>query len=258
MWPKRLGTLPFRLCGRMATFAPMANTYFRFKQFTVHQDKSPLKVCTDACIQGAWSEVPPAAANVLDIGTGTGLLSLMLAQRFAQPITGVELQADAYTQATENFAASPWASRLRAIHSDIKELPASTLYDYIITNPPFFGNDLKSDNAGRNHAMHDTALTLPELMQALDRLLSETGLFSILLPEHRMAEWAQLCSNAGFYLHRKLEVKQSVQHGLFRVVSEWGRMPNKNAVTAVLSIRESDNHYSAEFIKLLQPYYLYL
>jgi tRNA1Val (adenine37-N6)-methyltransferase len=236
----------------------MPNTYFQFKQFTVHQEKSPLKVCTDACIQGAWSEVPVLAGQVLDIGTGTGLLSLMLAQRFPQSVTGVELQQDAWEQATDNFAASPWAARLEAVNSDILAFEPGCTYDYIITNPPFFGNDLKSDNTGRNHAMHDTALTLPQLAAALDRLLSANGVFSILLPEHRMAEWEQLCKAHSFYLQRQLLVRQSVQHGIFRVVSEWGRAQKNDAVTEELSIRDSHNQYSAAFTELLKPYYLYL
>src|SRR6187549_3527503 len=115
----------------------MANHYFQFKQFTVYQDACAMKVCTDACIQGAYTvQHASSAQRIMDIGAGTGLLSLMLAQQLPAVITAVELDTAAATQASANIAASPWANRIQVLVEDARELPVTTQYDFIITNPP--------------------------------------------------------------------------------------------------------------------------
>src|SRR4026209_1473778 len=121
----------------------MPNNFFRFKQFTVHQEQCTMKVCTDSCITGAWVadyilRNQLQVLNCLDIGTGTGLLALMLAQKTGMLIDGVEIDNDAFVQATENFADSPWEKRLHSFHADITTFPTSKEYDLIISNPPFF------------------------------------------------------------------------------------------------------------------------
>ena len=132
----------------------MGNQYFQFKRFTVQQAGSAMKVCTDACIQGAFTaayirEQLPGASPVLDIGAGTGLLSLMLAQSGNGTIDAVELDAAAAQQAAENFAASPWSERLRVFHTDIAHFNPAQRYPFIITNPPFFDNDLQGPHQRR-------------------------------------------------------------------------------------------------------------
>jgi tRNA1Val (adenine37-N6)-methyltransferase len=138
----------------------LGNSYFQFKQFTVHQGDCAMKVTTDACIQGAWTPVQKDEVRILDIGAGTGLLSLMLAQKAPNAIVdAVELNEQAATQAGQNFAGSPWADRLNVICSDIQGYRATHKYDLIISNPPFFNNSLKGPEASRNNARHTTALT---------------------------------------------------------------------------------------------------
>ena len=131
----------------------MSNTYFQFKQFTIHQDKCAMKVCTDACMLGAWTAGKLGGSginNILDIGCGTGLLSLMLSQKINASIDAVEIDADAAKQAGENISASPWAANIRVIHTSLQEFMPKKKYDLIICNPPFYENDLRSEHENKN------------------------------------------------------------------------------------------------------------
>lgn len=221
-----------------------------------------MKVCTDACIQGAFTaRYLHAGAGqvkcVLDIGTGTGLLSLMLAQQLAADITGIELDQAAAEQAAENFAASPWAERLQVTQLDIRELPPAALYDFIITNPPFYEGSLKSSDAQRNAAMHATNLSYNELLKTIAAHLQTDGQFSVLLPYAAFQSFRQLAAAAGFFPQQLLEVKQSVRHDHFRAVGIFGREQCTPLVSS-MAIYDERNVYTADFAALLQPYYLYL
>ena len=148
-----------------------------------------MKVCTDACLFGAYvaDQVKTKAANnILDIGTGTGLLSLMLAQRVPALIDAVEIDEAAYQQAKENFEQSPWKERLFAFNTDVTKFETEKKYDCIISNPPFFENDLKSNDSNKNNAKHDTSLSLDKLLQVVKKLLNDDGIFAVLLPYHRV------------------------------------------------------------------------
>lgn len=195
----------------------MPNTYFRFKQFTVHQDKSAMKVCTDACLFGAWVANRTTAKRILDIGAGTGLLSLMLAQQSEAAADAVEIDEHAFEQAEENFNASPWSGRLKVFHTSIQEF-AGVNYDLIISNPPFYKNDLKSDDRKRNLALHSEALNLEELVGSVKRLLADKGTFAILLPFHRAVYFEDLAEKNKLYANEKVLVKQSPAHDYFRVM----------------------------------------
>ena len=195
----------------------MPNNYFRFKQFTVYQDKSAMKVCTDACLFGAWVASKTSAAKTLDIGAGTGLLSLMLAQRSAAHIEAVEIDEHAFEQSQENFNTSPWRDRLKIFHVPIQSFDNGR-YDLIISNPPFYSNDLKSENRKRNLALHSEALNLEELLASVKKLLAEPGSFAVLLPFHRAAYFENLATKYGLYLQEKVLVKQTPAHDYFRVM----------------------------------------
>lgn len=242
----------------------MANHYFQFKQFTVYQDACAMKVCTDACLQGAYTAAylqagKPGIQQILDIGTGTGLLSLMLAQQLpAVRIKGIELDAAAAGQARANFAASPWSERLEVVETDAREMSSEIQYDFIITNPPFYEADLKSRDRLRNQAMHATTLDYTALLHVIKGQLKDGGEFSVLLPYRPFGEFVAIANAAGFYLREVLHVKQSEQHEYFRSIGIFTRDQGGSAVTS-MAIREADKTtYTPAFISLLKPYYLYL
>lgn len=240
----------------------MSNTYFRFKQFTVHQEHCAMKVCTDACIQGAFtaqylSDNDITVPAILDIGAGTGLLSLMLAQEVAGNITAIELDEEAAKQATANFMASPWDDRLQLIRNDIRKMEKTREYDFIITNPPFYEDALKSGHEGKDRAMHATSLGYSELIAAIDLHLSPQGEVSLLLPYQSFEAFHGLALAAGLHLKQALYIRQSEQHGFFRVVGILSRQP-VNTVVTEMAIHDSNRKYTPLFAQLLQPYYLYL
>ena len=238
----------------------MGNSFFKFKQFTVHQDKCAMKVCTDACLFGAWivqyiSTKKLATDSVLDIGTGTGLLSLMLAQKSeAAKIDAIEIDPETAQQAVQNFALSPWGNRLNAIEGDVKNISTANKYSLIISNPPFFENDLISPIRSRNIALHDASLTLSELLFVVKKNLQEDGKFVVLLPFHRSAYFEQLAKDNGLFLEHKVLVRQTDKHDYFRAMMLFG--------TKEVSTKESElcikmnGEYTDEFVEILRDYYL--
>jgi len=241
------------------------NKYFQFKQFTIHQDFCAMKVCTDACLFGAlitnYSQSPVGqlpTTNLLDIGTGTGLLSLMYAQKnVAVVIDAVEIDPAAALQARQNFEASNWKDRLRIINADVKDLGKEKKYDLIISNPPFFEDDLRSDDATKNVAKHDTSLTLQELLTVVSERLNINGSFAVLLPFHRVNYFENEALLHGLHAHRKILVRQTPEHDLFRGIMFFSKDRAEQVITE-MSIRRTDGGYTADFIGLLKDYYLHL
>ena len=172
---------------------------FRFKQFAVRQDRCPMKVGTDGVLLGAWAEVRPGDRRMLDVGTGTGLIALMLAQRSAAWITAVDIDVECATQAAENFAASPWADRLDAVSVAVQRYDPVEKFDLIVSNPPYYVDSLLSPDEGRNTARHAAGLPFGELAAAVVRLLSPGGRFALVLPPVEMA--ALSCSLDGGLFH---------------------------------------------------------
>lgn len=239
----------------------MSNTYFQFKQFIIHQQNCAMKVCTDACLFGAWvagkvGRGQMAVDSALDIGTGTGLLSLMIAQRSDARIDAVELDEHAAQQAAENFELSNWGERLQVIQGDIRTVHLGKKYDLIISNPPFFENDLKSPDAQRNLALHSQELGLDELLAAAKKQLSDNGKFAVLLPYHRKEAFIKLALNEGFFFEEEVVVKQTPSHNYFRVMFLFGREPVTSKNESIV-IRDREQYTSA-FTELLKDYYLKL
>ncbi len=257
----------------------MANNYFQFKQFTVRQEHCAMKVTTDACLFGAWvrerigsreseigskvvlengnRETGIASKRILDIGTGTGLLALMLAQKEPNAqIDAVEIDAEAAKQALDNFNASQWKERLKVFNEDINRYEAAANYDFIITNPPFFNNDLKSVSNKRNLAMHSQALCLEDLLSSIKRLLKYDGKFAILLPSHRSIYFEGIALEAGFHLLEKVSVKQTPNHPSFRSMLLFGN--ESDTIFEKKIIIKAGITYTVQFAALLKDYYLYL
>jgi tRNA1Val (adenine37-N6)-methyltransferase len=254
----------------------MANSYFHFKQFTVQQEHCAMKVCTDACLFGSLLPTSSGGGgtikHVLDIGAGTGLLSLMYAQKNNDAvIDAVEIDETAAMQAKQNFEASPWKERLEVHNCSIQEfqfhqnqstdglinLSTNQQYNLIISNPPFFDNDLKSNDNKRNLALHSAELSLELLVDNIKRLLKEDGSFAVLLPYHRSNYFEQLAIERNYFLLEKVLVKQTPRHSYFRSMLLFGRSKTI-ATQKEIIIRKDDGHYTAEFIELLKDYYLYL
>jgi tRNA1Val (adenine37-N6)-methyltransferase len=237
----------------------MSNTYFKFKQFTIHQEKTAMKVCTDACILGAWfSAKIPNYSTVLDIGSGTGLLMMMLAQRSQAEIHGIEIDPAAYEQLMENTSQNDWGARLKAFHGDARLYPFPLKYDFIISNPPFFHNDLQSTSETEQIAKHSKLLTLEALIHVIAGNLQPHGAFGILLPYHRWEYFDQLANENNFSLTEKLFIKQSPKHPFFRAVLHYTRTPDHFAPAFELTIQHEDRTYTPEFVELMKDYYLYL
>jgi tRNA1Val (adenine37-N6)-methyltransferase len=244
----------------------MSNAYFQFKQFTIHQDHCAMKVTTDACLFGAWvaNEVKSEKVkvkNVLDIGTGTGLLSLMYAQKNANIfIDAIEIEKETYEQAKENITASPFTDRINLIHGDTKKFSFTKKYDLIISNPPFYEKELRSVDQKKNIALHNSGLSLEELLSVIKSKLSVEGIFYLLLPYKRNEEIKKVLFEKDLSILKIIFVKQSTNHDYFRIMLT-GKLKDKNEIETIIdeiSIWDHRQQYTEEFKELLKDYYLYL
>jgi tRNA1Val (adenine37-N6)-methyltransferase len=183
----------------------MPNPFFHFKHFTVYHDRSGMKVTTDGCLFGAWcaremQEEKPALKHILDIGTGTGLLSLMIAQKNKVEIDAVEIDASSSQQAAENIAASPWKNNIRVYHYDILDFSFDTVYDAIASNPPFYERELESENVQKNLAHHGHGLKMKPLLHFIKKQLKEDGHFYLLLPYKRLKDLERIINASGLFM----------------------------------------------------------
>jgi tRNA1Val (adenine37-N6)-methyltransferase len=224
-----------------------------------------MKVTTDSCLFGSWiseqlhSGEGRPNKTVLDIGTGTGLLSLMIAQgNPGMTLSAVEIDGEAAREAKENVDASPWGDRVRVIHTNILEWDATGMHDIIISNPPFYENELRSPNAQRNKAHHSSHLTLGQLLGTIAKFLAPGGLFYLLLPYKRKEELREQFSKAKLSISRICLVRQTPGHDYFRMMVEGCRQPVPEIGFDEMVIKETNGDYSAEFMRLLKPFYLKL
>ena len=211
-----------------------------------------MKVCTDACLFGAWlaAEIRnDDPARLLDIGAGTGLLSLMVAQQTSGLIDAVEADETAFIQASENVAASPFRDRIKMHYSRIQDFDPGYRYEIVFSNPPFYDTDLRSPDSKRNMAMHGTGLSIDQLMVDIERLLTASGKAAIIIPYRRMKEVQQKALAKGMNIAEQVLVSQSENHAPFRCMYlfERGFVPrNERKIT----VRDE------EFNSLLETYYL--
>lgn len=241
----------------------MANSYFQFKQFTIHHDRCAMKVTTDACLFGSLlpASFKGAAVSALDIGTGTGLLSLMFAQKNPTAvIDAIEMDDGAAEQAAENVAASPWSNRIKIIRADAREFDYRKKYDVIISNPPFYEKELKGDNKKKNLAHHNEGLLLPELTEIIKKNLAPGGRFYLLLPFKRNEEVKKLFMGHRLPVQQVTYVRQSVRHDYFRMMLEGKPGTGEETVTMIgdISIKDDKDLYTPEFVRLLKDFYLHL
>ncbi|PQJ10039.1 methyltransferase [Flavipsychrobacter stenotrophus] len=237
----------------------VGNSYFDFKQFRISQEGCAMKVTTDACMQGAWTPVTNNVKRVLDIGTGTGLLSLMIAQKSKDVIIdAAEIDIDAARQAQVNIAASPWADRINVLTCDINKFQTDNKYDLIICNPPFFNNSLLSGKEAKNKARHTVTLSYENLFDAIKALLADNGTASILLPVPEASIWEELVIGSGWHVVNTLSVKHRDNATVKRKVIIISNTPPETLRSQTLVIQENNSSYTEIFTTLLAPYYLNL
>lgn len=236
----------------------MPNSYFQFKQFTIHQDLCAMKVSTDACLLGAWAAVEKGNTNALDIGCGTGVLSLMLAQKSNEiKIHAIDLDKDAAQQANQNFLNSKFVNQLSVQHIALQDFNSDKQFDVIISNPPYFENSLLSANDKLNKAKHETTLTLPELLNKVNRLLSNTGNFYLVLPIFREEEIIELALVENLFPKSIMRIQHS-QHKAFKyVLINFTKMNAQNILETSFCIKDNLGNDSVAMKTLLKEYYLY-
>ena len=231
---------------------------FNFKQFSVQQHKTAMKVGTDGVLLGAWcpNENP---VSILDIGTGTGLIALMLAQRTtAQQIDALEIDENAYEQATENFENSPWNDRLYCFHAGLDEFvdDPEDEYDLIICNPPFYSEDFKTNNESRDLARFQDAMPFEELIEAADLLLSENGIFAVIIPYKEEERFIDLCAELELFPIKMTRVKGSHTTPIVRSLLAFKRFELTTLTANELVVEINRHEYTDDYINLTQDFYL--
>jgi len=203
----------------------MAKGYFEFKQFTIHQEHCAMKVGTDGTLLGAWASAPTGICRILDVGTGTGLIALMMAQRYPEAeVIGIDIDSEAVSQATANAAGSPFANRIRIIQADIAELSVEP-FDAIICNPPFFVDSLTCPDSSRTLARHTASLTYRTLMQSVKRLLKDDGLFSVVIPTDYRSQLLSEAALADLILSKECAIKTTPKKAPKRCLMEFRKQP---------------------------------
>lgn len=232
---------------------------FKFKQFSINQDKCAMKVGTDGVLLGAWCPIDNNPKLVLDIGTGTGIIALMLAQRTnAEQIDALEIDENAFEQATDNFENSIWSDRLFCFHAGLDEFidDPEDEYDLIISNPPFFAEDFKSTDEGRNLARFLGAMPFEQLIEAADLLLSENGVFAVIIPFKEEQNFINLASNFELYPIKITRVRGTFNTPIIRSLLAFKRFEMPILVANELVIEIERHNYTNEYIKLTKDFYI--
>lgn len=231
---------------------------FTFKQFQVNQDRCAMKIGTDGVLLGAWTPLINNPFNVLDIGAGTGILSLMLAQRSnAEQIDAIEIDEDAYEQCVENFETSPWGDKLFCFHAGLDEFvdEPEDEYDLIISNPPFYTDDYKTDNTSRDLARFEDALPFEELIEAAALLLSDNGIFSVIIPFKEEERFVSMCKELDLFPLKITRVKGTPTSEIKRSLLAFCRIEQTPLIDELI-IEISRHNYTPEYIELTKEFYL--
>ena len=232
---------------------------FKFKKFAVEQDRCAMKIGTDGVLLGAWTSITTNPISILDIGTGTGIIALMLAQRtHAEQIDALEIDEEAYEQAVENFENSPWSDRLFCFHAGLDEFieEPEDEYDLIVSNPPFYSEDYKTDNKQRDLARFQDAMPFEDLIEAAAMFLSDDGIFSTIIPFKEEEQFIALAVEAELYPVKITRVKGTPTSEIKRSLLAFSRNEISHFPVDELTIEISRHNYTPEYIALTQDFYL--
>lgn len=232
---------------------------FQFKQFALEQDRCAMKIGTDGVLLGAWTPIENNPFSILDIGTGTGIIALMLAQRsHAEQIDAIEIDDDAYEQASDNFENSPWNDRLFCFHAGLDEFveEPEDEYDLIVSNPPFYSEDYKTDNQQRDLARFQDAMPFEDLIEAAALLLSENGIFSVIIPFKEEENFLALAKEYELHPIKITRVKGTPNSDTKRSLLAFGRNESDTVLTDELIIETARHIYTPEYIELTKEFYL--
>lgn len=236
----------------------MSGRHFRFKQFTVHQEHASFKVTTDSVLLGAWAAVE-AAENILDIGTGTGLLALMVAQRSDARIVALEPDRTSFMQAGVNITASPWYERITVLNTSIQEYRpvGNLLFDAIIINPPYFVNSLLNPDEGKARTRHTITMSHTDLAGAAARLLAPAGILHLVLPVNEATRFVTLARDFSLNCQKKMFVRPTAELPPARVLMSLQRGSPQSCNESEMVIEKGGRHiYSDEYVSLTKDFYL--
>lgn len=235
---------------------------FRFRQFAVAQDRCAMKVGTDGVLLGAWASTGTAEADscrrILDIGTGTGLIALMMAQRCAGAcVVGIDIVAEACEQACENVAASPFSNRVEIVNTSLQHYDAEPRsFDAIVSNPPFFENSLKNPNRERSVARHTDTLSCTDLFRGVDRLLADNGVFCVIIPTENLNVFRSEAAIFGFYVNEEIKIQTTPAKQPKRCLLSFLRYRPACPVQQTVALTNADGSRSEWYQHLTQDFYL--
>lgn len=235
----------------------MANDFFQFKQFTIHQERCAMKVGTDGTLLGAWASAPDEACRILDIGTGTGLIALMMAQRFPKAfITGIDIDEDAVSQARENTLASPFSERITVLQSDVTKMDDTEKFDSIVCNPPFFDQSLKCPDQQRTGARHTVSLNYEQLTETAFRLLKPDGCFSVIIPSDYRSRMESEALLRAFFVSRVYSIQTTPTKQPKRYMIEFTKHHVNKVVTEIEILNISPQERSPWYQQLTNDFYI--
>lgn len=235
----------------------MSNKYFEFKKFTIHQDRCAMKVGTDGTLLGAWASAPAQSRYILDIGTGTGLIALMMAQRYPEAqIVGIDIDDAAVAQATENVATSPFTERISILKQDVTTYKPEMQFDAIVSNPPYFVDSLTCPDEQRSIARHTVTLTFEALIKSAYRLLKTEGTFSVVIPTEMRSKLEVSARLEGFFISKVCCIKTTPKKTSKRQLIEFTKAPVKELVISEGILETSPNTRSDWYQELINDFYI--
>lgn len=233
----------------------MANSWFQFQQFRVNQDRCAMKISTDAVMLGALAEAL-MPGEILDVGTGTGVIALMLAQRFPDAnVQAVEIDSLAASQALDNFCTNPFSDRMQLLEGRFQDFQPNQKFDLIVSNPPYFLDHLKSSDAQRNMALHTDELSFQDLLEKVNELLEESGQFWIILPPRQMQDFQRKAQEHGLFLGTKFTLQDKLGKRIQREICAFSRTQKEVEIKAIF-IKNEDGTPHESYASLVSGFLL--